>query len=102
MAVEAALLDAGVEARVERVITPAWTTDWISAGGPREAARLWNRPAGGGSSGGRRAFFSEDAIACPRCGSSRTSKISEFGSTACKAHYRCDACAEPFDYFKCI
>jgi len=101
MAVEAALLDAGVEARVERVITPAWTTDWISAEG-REKLRAYGIAPPVGSSGGRRAFFSEDAIACPRCGSSRTSKISEFGSTACKAHYRCDACAEPFDYFKCI
>jgi len=55
-----------------------------------------------GASGGRRAFFAEDVIACPRCGSSATSKISEFGSTACKAHHRCDDCAEPFDYFKCI
>jgi len=101
MAVEAALLDARVEARVERVITPAWTTDWISAEG-REKLRAYGIAPPVGSSGGRRAFFSEDAIACPRCGSSRTSKISEFGSTACKAHYRCDACAEPFDYFKCI
>jgi ring-1,2-phenylacetyl-CoA epoxidase subunit PaaD len=41
-------------------------------------------------------------VACPKCGSTDTEKLSEFGSTACKAHYRCCACAEPFDYFKCI
>ena len=39
---------------------------------------------------------------CPRCGSTETARISEFGSTPCKAHYRCEACLEPFDYFKCI
>ncbi|KGF68144.1 phenylacetate-CoA oxygenase [Hoeflea sp. BAL378] len=101
MAVEAALLDAGVEARVERVITPAWTTDWITREG-REKLRAYGIAPPVGASGGRRAFFSEDTIACPRCGSARTTKVSEFGSTACKAHYRCDACFEPFDYFKCI
>ena len=53
-------------------------------------------------SGSKRAFFGDTVVACPRCGSSKTEKLSEFGSTACKAHYRCIACAEPFDYFKCI
>ena len=101
MAVEAALLEAGIDARVERVITPAWTTDWISAEG-REKLRAYGIAPPVGASGGRRAFFSDEVIACPRCGSTKTSKVSEFGSTACKAHYRCDDCAEPFDYFKCI
>ena len=101
MAVQTALLSAGIEATIERVITPAWTTDWISAEG-REKLRAYGIAPPVGSSGGRRAFFSEDVIACPRCGSTRTTKVSEFGSTACKAHYRCDDCAEPFDYFKCI
>ena len=101
MAVQTALLNAGIEATIERVISPAWTTDWISAEG-REKLRAYGIAPPVGSSGGRRAFFSEDVIACPRCGSTRTTKVSEFGSTACKAHYRCDDCAEPFDYFKCI
>ncbi|MEQ8479486.1 MAG: 1,2-phenylacetyl-CoA epoxidase subunit PaaD [Hoeflea sp.] len=101
MAVETALLDAGIEARIERVITPAWTTDWITPEG-REKLRAYGIAPPAGSSGGRRAFFADDVIACPRCGSSDTAKVSEFGSTACKAHYRCKACAEPFDYFKCI
>ena len=101
MAVQTALLNAGIDATIERVITPAWTTDWISAEG-REKLRAYGIAPPVGSSGGRRAFFSEDVIACPRCGSTRTTKVSEFGSTACKAHYRCDDCAEPFDYFKCI
>lgn len=101
MAVETALLGAGIEATIERVISPAWTTDWISAEG-REKLRAYGIAPPVGSSGGRRAFFAEDVIACPRCGSAHTTKVSEFGSTACKAHYRCDDCAEPFDYFKCI
>ena len=55
----------------------------------------------------REAFICEDVykrqeVSCPRCGSTHTSLISEFGSTACKALYRCDSCREPFDYFKCI
>ena len=101
MAVEAALLSAGIDSKIKRVFTPPWTTDWITPEG-REKLRAYGIAPPVGASGGRRAFFSEDVIACPRCGSSHTSKISEFGSTACKAHYRCDACAEPFDYFKCI
>jgi len=101
MAVETALLEAGIEARIERVIAPAWTTDWITDEG-REKLRAYGIAPPVGASGGRRAFFAEDVIACPRCGSTRTSKVSEFGSTACKAHYRCDECFEPFDYFKCI
>lgn len=101
MAVQTALLDAGIEATIERVISPAWTTDWITNEG-REKLRAYGIAPPVGSSGGMRAFFSEDVIACPRCGSTRTTKVSEFGSTACKAHYRCDDCAEPFDYFKCI
>jgi ring-1,2-phenylacetyl-CoA epoxidase subunit PaaD len=49
-----------------------------------------------------RALFSEAIVHCPQCGSENTSRVSEFGSTACKALYRCNACREPFDYFKCI
>jgi ring-1,2-phenylacetyl-CoA epoxidase subunit PaaD len=50
----------------------------------------------------RRALFGEESVACPHCGSHETEKVSEFGSTACKALWRCTACREPFDYFKCI
>ncbi|MEM5491800.1 1,2-phenylacetyl-CoA epoxidase subunit PaaD [Hoeflea sp. AS16] len=101
MAVETALLSAGIDSTIERVISPPWTTDWITDEG-REKLRTYGIAPPVGSSGGRRAFFAEDTVACPRCGSTDTAKVSEFGSTACKAHYRCNACAEPFDYFKCI
>lgn len=101
MAVEAALLNAGFEARIERVMSPAWTTDWITPEG-REKLRAYGiaPPVKGSSS--KMALFGETVINCPRCGGADTQKVSEFGSTACKAHYTCKACAEPFDYFKCI
>ena len=56
---------------------------------------------GGGASAGRRALFSTEQVACPRCNSPHTSRIAEFGSTSCKALWRCETCREPFDYFKC-
>ena len=89
----AALEERGVaNINIRRVLAPAWTTDWISEEGRRKL-RIYgiapperrNRP-----------------IACPRCDSTNTEVVSEFGSTACKAAYRCADCLEPFEYFKCI
>lgn len=101
LAVEAALRDAGFDARVERVIAPAWTTDWITAEG-REKLRAYGIAPPERASSSIRALFADEDVACPRCGSADTSRLSEFGSTACKAQWRCNACHEPFDYFKCI
>ena len=101
LAIEAALRDAGFGARIERVLTPPWTTDWITEEG-REKLREYGIAPPVKSSGSIRSLFGEVTVACPKCGSTDTEKLSEFGSTACKAHYRCRACAEPFDYFKCI
>ena len=101
LAVEAALLDAGFDAKVERVISPAWTTDWITDQGRQKLKEYGIAPPQKGSNS-KLSLFGETVVACPRCSSSNTRKISEFGSTACKAHYQCNACAEPFDYFKCI
>ena len=99
--VELALERAGFHApKVTRVISPAWTTDWISREGKEKLARFGIAPPK--AKAGRRALFGEECVKCPRCGSDETSRISEFGSTPCKALYRCTACAEPFDYFKCI
>ena len=101
LAIEAALRQAGFDPVIERVLAPAWTTDWITEAG-REKLRAYGiaPPVMGSSS--KRALFGEITVACPRCASTQTSKLSEFGSTACKAQYRCNACHEPFDYFKCI
>lgn len=100
LAVEAALRDARFEARVERTIAPAWTTDWITAEGRDKLRAYGIAPPVTGA--GKAALFAAPDVPCPKCGSAETTRVSEFGSTACKAHYKCDACAEPFDYFKCI
>ena len=96
--------------RLERRLAPAWTTDWISSAGREKlraygiappvdgtAAMAASLPASAACSAGGNLV-----IACPRCGSAATEKISQFGSTPCKAQYRCRGCLEPFDYFKCI
>lgn len=105
----AALVAAGLgPARVTLRRAPAWTTDWISAEGRRKLAAYGIAPPAhlepgtavpirffGGRSGAER-------LACPRCGSLQTERLSAFGSTACKALYRCMACREPFEHFKPI
>lgn len=101
LAIEAALRQAGFDPVIERVLAPAWTTDWITEVGQEKLRAYGIAPPVVGSSS-KRALFGEITVACPRCASTQTSKLSEFGSTACKAQYRCNACHEPFDYFKCI
>jgi ring-1,2-phenylacetyl-CoA epoxidase subunit PaaD len=99
--VEMALIDGGFSSpRVKTVLSPAWTTDWMTDQGKKTLAAYGIAPPEGKAS--RRALFGEEYVTCPRCGSRDTQRISEFGSTACKALWRCRACAEPFDYFKCI
>jgi ring-1,2-phenylacetyl-CoA epoxidase subunit PaaD len=101
LAVEAALAQAGMaQARVETVLSPPWSSDDITAEGRRKLKEFGIAPPAGKASA--RALFGEETVACPKCGSTHTAKISEFGSTACKALWRCQACAEPFDTFKCI
>lgn len=101
LAIEAALLQAGFTARIERVFSPPWTTDWISPEG-REKLRAYGIAPPVQSSNSLRSLFGETCVACPKCASEDTARVSEFGSTPCKAHYRCNRCLEPFDYFKCI
>ncbi|MDI3338259.1 phenylacetate-CoA oxygenase subunit PaaJ [Defluviimonas aestuarii] len=98
LAVEAALREAGIPARIERVMEPAWTTDWITEEG---RDKLWAFGIAPPVAGGKATLFAAPEVACPRCGSEATERVSEFGSTPCKAHYRCRGCGEPFDYFKC-
>lgn len=95
-------------------LAPAWTTDWISAEGARRLRDYGIAPPQRCASAAPRAGASMPidvagisplrnarvAIACPRCGSAETQLVSQFGSTACKALYRCVSCLEPFDYFK--
>ena len=96
-----ALAKAGFDnVRIHRVLSPAWTTDWLSAPA-REKLRA-NGIAPPERAQGKRALFAETEVACPTCRSTATERVSEFGSTPCKAHYRCLDCREPFQYFKCI
>jgi ring-1,2-phenylacetyl-CoA epoxidase subunit PaaD len=98
--IAAALAAAGIaKHRITTVLAPAWTTDWMSEDGRRKLAAYGIAPPAAAAS--RAALFAADAAACPRCGSGRTERIAAFGSTSCKALYRCRDCAEPFDYFKC-
>lgn len=85
---------------VKRVLTPPWTTDWISRSG-RDKLRAYGI-APPGESASKRELLRKSTLACPRCGSEKTTIVSEFGSTACKAACKCDECLEPFEYFKCI
>lgn len=98
VSIRAALDRAGLaHMKVETVLSPPWTTDWISERG-RDALRAYGiaPPARGAA---ERSLH--EAPKCPRCGSSNTEEISRFGSTPCKALHRCLACREPFDLFKC-
>ena len=104
-AARAALCDAGLAlSRIDYRLAPAWTTDWLAPEARNRLRAFGIAPPGAGVridvagiSPLRRA---RDAVPCPRCGSRATTLLSQFGSTACKAQYRCTACLEPFDYFK--
>ena len=87
------------DSKVRTVLAPAWTTGWMSEAGRRKLREYGIAPPQAGSS--RRALFGKDVVACPQCGSDDTEVLSEFGSTSCKALWRCRTCREPFDYFKC-
>jgi ring-1,2-phenylacetyl-CoA epoxidase subunit PaaD len=98
--IELALERAGfAEPLVRTVLSPAWTTDWMSEEGRRKLRDYGVAPPLPASS--RRALFGVQAVACPQCSSENTELLSEFGSTSCKALWRCKSCREPFDYFKC-
>jgi ring-1,2-phenylacetyl-CoA epoxidase subunit PaaD len=98
--IELALARVGIgNSKVQTVLSPAWTTDWMSEDGRRKLKEYGIAPPQ--ASSGRRALFGVEQVACPQCGSKNTEVLSEFGSTSCKALWRCKACREPFDYFKC-
>ncbi|MGB3007190.1 MAG: 1,2-phenylacetyl-CoA epoxidase subunit PaaD [Chitinophagaceae bacterium] len=83
-------------------ISPAWTTDWMSEEGKRKLKEYGIAPPNPKQQACNDKLFAEaEAVQCPQCNSYHTHRISEFGSTACKALYQCNDCKEPFDYFKC-
>ncbi len=87
---------------IKQVLSPAWTTDWISEHG-KEKLRAYGiaPPHYKQAVCTPDSFQEEEAIQCPLCNSYHTRLVSQFGSTACKALYQCNDCKEPFDYFKC-
>jgi ring-1,2-phenylacetyl-CoA epoxidase subunit PaaD len=99
--IRAALDGAGFgEVRIRTALAPAWTTDWISEAGREKLRKYGIAPPE--TPAGRLRRLDEAPALCPQCGSARTAEISRFGSTPCKALWRCLECAEPFDRFKCI
>ncbi len=96
--IRSTLAQAGcADVKIEFSLSPAWTTDWMSAEGRKKLRAYGIAPPHGSSS---ELDAGKVEIRCPQCDSNATRLISEFGSTACKALYQCTRCSEPFDYFK--
>jgi len=97
-----AFSEVGKTAKVELILSPAWTTDWITPKG-REALEKYGIAAPLNETADKEALLGNKKIVkCPQCGSLNTMVVSQFGSTACKALFKCEDCQEPFDYFKCL
>lgn len=102
MNIRLALLQEGyTQVQIHSVLTPAWTTDWMSQSGKEKLQAYGIAPPQYRRTSAPDAFPEEETIPCPQCQSRHTKLISQFGSTACKALYQCNDCKEPFDYFKC-
>ncbi len=102
MPARAALAAGGhTDAQLEEVLSPPWSSQWLTAAG-RDKLREYGIAPPQAPVANPRQLWGAPAVTCPRCGSRDSERLSEFGSTPCKAHYRCTACREPFDYFKCI
>jgi ring-1,2-phenylacetyl-CoA epoxidase subunit PaaD len=86
---------------LDEVLSPPWTSAWLSEAG-REKLRAFGIAPPEEPVSSLRRLWHAPQVSCPRCGSRDSERISEFGSTPCKAHYRCGSCREPFDYFKCL
>lgn len=100
--IKSAFQKAGLEAKVELVLSPAWTTDWITPKG-RQALEKYGIASPLEAEADKVALLgNKKLVKCPQCGSLNTKLISQFGSTACKAFFQCEDCQEPFDYFKCL
>jgi ring-1,2-phenylacetyl-CoA epoxidase subunit PaaD len=101
--IKLALIEKGYRnVKVTSVLSPVWTTDWMSEEGKRKLKEYGIAPPNPKQQVCHQELFAAaEAVQCPHCNSFHTQRVSEFGSTACKALYKCDDCKEPFDYFKC-
>ena len=100
--IKATLSEMGIPSQVKLVLSPAWTTDWMSAKGKEKLKAYGIAPPEEESLDIHSLFGQSQQVECPQCNSKNTVLISQFGSTACKALYKCKDCLEPFDYFKCL
>jgi ring-1,2-phenylacetyl-CoA epoxidase subunit PaaD len=87
--------------RIQQQLSPAWTTDWMTESGRQKLKAYGIAPPNPKQQFCHQELFAEEAVQCPRCHSYHTELVSQFGSTACKSMYRCLACREAFDHFKC-
>lgn len=100
--IRAALQEGGFDrVKITTVLSPAWTTDWLSEAGREKLEQFGIAPPASGSQDKKALLGERQALRCPHCKSTNTEMIAQFGSTACKALFRCLDCLEPFDYFKC-
>ncbi len=87
---------------VKLILSPAWTTDWITKRGRTALLKYGIAPPLDETADKEALFGNKKLVACPQCKSKNTKMVSQFGSTACKAFFQCEDCLEPFDYFKCL
>ncbi|MEO0066202.1 MAG: hypothetical protein RI983_1528 [Bacteroidota bacterium] len=99
MQIRMALIAAGYEPTIKTILSPAWTTDWMTEKGKQQLQAYGIAPPVGKSMDA--AYLEDLVVPCPQCQSTHTVLVSQFGSTACKALFKCEECKEPFDYFKC-
>ncbi len=100
--IKKAFKEKGYQAKVELILSPAWTTDWITPKG-RKALEAYGIASPLSEHADKEALLgNKKLVKCPQCGSFNTKLVSQFGSTACKAFFQCEDCLEPFDYFKCL
>jgi len=100
--ITAAFKKEGYKVDIDLVLTPAWTTDWISEEGRDALEKYGIAPPLEAEADKEALLGNKKIVKCTNCGSQNTKLVSQFGSTACKALFQCEDCHEPFDYFKCL
>lgn len=100
--IKSALEDAGYQSEIELILSPAWTTDMITARGRKALQEYGIAPPLDAEADKEALLGNKKLVKCTNCGSINTKLVSQFGSTACKALFKCEDCLEPFDYFKCL
>ncbi|NQW43724.1 MAG: phenylacetate-CoA oxygenase subunit PaaJ [Bacteroidetes bacterium] len=101
MGIKFLMIEKGIKCKINLVLSPAWTTDWMSECGKKKLKAYGIAPPQYDGFDDSVLFSTPKGIICPHCNSTNTLLISQFGSTACKSLYKCLDCLEPFDYFKC-